>query len=275
MVAPRPPDTLEQTGERPQPLTPDTIPDPPATPRPDDDTSALTPQEAAEYAQCERAIDHYHQSTWMYAKALQVVRDSRYYREEYRTWAEYLEHRCGISESQAHRLIEEWPLAAAIQHELGRPPVQSHVTKLMPVVKAYSVDAGVRLYALLQDKAASQGVRLTAQHVHGVARAVLARAGRAAELEQVESVAAEITSEPLGLESGQQQKPRETQRGDNGGGAIRALSDALAAQRTVWAALSRKTVDQAVEEDPERAGRLLAEIEMQARRTSKRAQYRP
>ncbi|WP_326600437.1 hypothetical protein [Streptomyces sp. NBC_01803] len=76
----------EAVPERPQPLTPDTIPDPPPAPRAADDTSALTAEEAADYAACEKAIDHYSQATWMYGKALQAlqaIRDARYYRQEF------------------------------------------------------------------------------------------------------------------------------------------------------------------------------------------------
>lgn len=53
--------------------------------------------------------------------------------------------------------------------------------------------------------------------------------------------------------------------------AVDALEDALRAQKRVWAALAPAAISQAMQHDPDRTKALLAELERQAVRTTKRA----
>ncbi|MDT0347510.1 hypothetical protein [Streptomyces litchfieldiae] len=267
-----------ETG-RPQPLTPDVIPDPPATPRAETDNSALSPEERADYAACERALDHYSQATWMYGKALQAIRDSRYYREEFGTWVEFLEVRRGISESHAHRFIEEWPLAQALSQTLGKPAVQNHVTHLLPAAKAYGINVALDYYQLMQSRAESQGVRLVGKHVHALVRLLIAQAGRKAEPDQLQETAQAIvqaaeelapapitapadSASPKELEAAPAARPART--------ALHDLEAALDDMRRVMRALRPSAVQQAREEDQERTERIWEDLKAEIRSADQR-----
>ncbi|WP_147472726.1 hypothetical protein [Streptomyces triticirhizae] len=267
-----------ETG-RPQPLTPEVIPDPPAAPRAETDNSALTPEERADYTACERALDHYSQATWMYGKALQAIRDSRYYREEFDTWVEFLEVRRGISESHAHRFIEEWPLAQALSQTLGKPAVQSHVTHLLPAAKTYGINAALDYYQLMQNRAESQGVRLVGKHVHALVRLLIAQAGRKAEPAQLQETAQAIvqaaeelapvpitapadSAPPRELEATPAARPART--------ALQDLEGAVEDMRRVMRALRPSAVQQAREEDPKRTERIWEDLKAEIRSADQR-----
>lgn len=273
-AAPIEPAATTAPATRPQPFTPDLVPDPPMTPRPADDASPLSAEEQAEFAACGRALQHHQRSTWMFGKALQVVRDQRYYREQYGTWTEYLSADVGVSESQAHRLITEWPLAAALDQAAGRPAIQSHVAALAPVASTYGTDAAVTLHHLLTTEAAGRDVRLTAAHVHQAARTVIERAGRRAELPAVQQASEAVAAELPDTDSAPRPSTAASTASSKEDDPVAAVRAALKAQRAVWSALAPAAVEAALAADPAVAKDLDA-LEVQAGRAAKRARHRP
>jgi hypothetical protein len=145
---------------RPQPFTPDLIPEPQVV----EVAGPLSPVERGDLEACERAFANADTGQWMRGKAAQVVRDGHLYREGGRTWPQYCEQVLGASESDVNRWIVEWPLSAAIWAlwHGTRPVPASHVRALLPVAHAFGDEAAADGYVRLVEWAGSRGVRITA-----------------------------------------------------------------------------------------------------------------
>ncbi|AEM89011.1 hypothetical protein [Streptomyces violaceusniger] len=143
---------------RPQPFTPDLIPEPVAV----EATGDLSPDEAEDLRQCERAFANADEAEWMRGKAAHAVRDRRLYRP--RTWPDYCEEVLGESESEVNRMIQEWPIGAMITQiwVTPRPTPASHRRALLPLVDLYGLEATARGYVLLRTWAAENNERVTA-----------------------------------------------------------------------------------------------------------------
>ncbi len=145
---------------RPQPLTPDLIPEPQVV----NATGELSADEQNDLAQCERAFHHAAQAAWMKGKAAHAVRDRRLYREGGRTWPQYCEEEIGESESDVNRQIQEWPLAAAVSaiYPAKKAVPASHVRALLPLTKLADIEHLATSYTNLRVYAAEHGLKVTA-----------------------------------------------------------------------------------------------------------------
>ncbi|MEU8672890.1 hypothetical protein AB0C71_39060 [Streptomyces anulatus] len=166
--------------KRPQPFTPDLLPATDAR----DATGSLSVEELDELDRCERAFANADQAQWMRGLALHAVRDRRLYRDGGRTWIEYCEE-IGLSESEAHRLIQEYPLTRAISQIWETPKIvaASHVRALLPLVPAFGLDSVAQGYAHLRIWAQQNKQKVTAADLTALTeRAALGRAASAEPL---------------------------------------------------------------------------------------------
>ncbi|MEU0074136.1 hypothetical protein ABZ027_32045 [Streptomyces sp. NPDC006332] len=159
---------------RPQPFTPDLIPEPVEVEV--DVEGDLTPQEVDELGHCEAAFANGNRAEWMKWKAAHAVRSRRLHRHGGRTWPDYCQDRFGESESEVNRRIQQWPLLKAITEQQDRPRAipDSHVHRLLPMVKQHGQEVTARAYVALRGWAAERRHRVTADVVDGLVE--LARA---------------------------------------------------------------------------------------------------
>ncbi|MFE9481231.1 hypothetical protein ACFYNM_21820 [Streptomyces spororaveus] len=145
--------------QRPQPFTPDLLPSTDAV----EASGVLSADELDELERCERAFANADQAQWMRGLALHAVRDRRLYRDGGRTWPEYCEE-IGLSESDANRLIQEYPLARAIAQIWVTPKMvpASHVRALLPLESKFGLDGIASGYVRLRSWAQTNGQRVTA-----------------------------------------------------------------------------------------------------------------
>ncbi|WP_274036744.1 hypothetical protein [Streptomyces sp. MMBL 11-1] len=148
---------------RPQPFTQDLLPEPKEIEAEGD----LTPEEVDELGHCEAAFGNANKAEWMKWKAAHAVRSRRLYRQDGRTWPDYCQDRFGDSESEVNRRIQQWPLLKAItdQQSLPRSIPDSHVQRLLPMVKQHGQDLTARAYVALRVWAAERRHRVTAEVV--------------------------------------------------------------------------------------------------------------
>ncbi|WP_198655529.1 hypothetical protein [Streptomyces geranii] len=151
---------------RPQPFTPDLLPEPKEI----DAEGDLTPQEVDDLEHCEAALHHGNRAEWMKWKAAHAIRSRRLYRQDGRTWPIYCEDRFGESESEVNRRIQQWPLLKTITEQQDRPRAipDSHVQLLLPMVEQHGQDVTARAYVALRGWAAERKHRVTAEVVVGL-----------------------------------------------------------------------------------------------------------
>lgn len=147
--------------QRPQPFTPDLIPEPVAL----DATGELTAQELDELQRCERAFANADAARWMAGKAAAALRERKLFRGQGRTWPQYCEEELGQSESDVNRQISRWELAEAVTQiwvtGMGSVP-DSHLDTLLEVTKTHGVAAVAQGYVRLRQWAKGDGIRVTA-----------------------------------------------------------------------------------------------------------------
>lgn len=151
----------------------------------------LSPQEREELAECHRAIDNARAAQWMLGRALEIVRRRRLYRGDgTRTWVQYLaaEHD-GMTEREARRLQEEWPLAKAVQDELGKPAPASHVRAMLDYADSTSNEQAASDYVLLRKAFESGQVRLAAHQITARVTKAIEAAAEEAPQDRREAVA--------------------------------------------------------------------------------------
>ncbi|MFF7234277.1 hypothetical protein [Streptomyces sioyaensis] len=126
----------------------------------------MSAEECDELARAERAFANADRAQWMRGQALHAVRDRRLYREGGRTWVEYCEE-IGLSESDANRMISEYPLARAIAQiwVTPKPIPASHVRALLPLLPRFEAQRIANGYVKLRHWAQTNGQRVTATHL--------------------------------------------------------------------------------------------------------------
>ncbi|MCM2424182.1 hypothetical protein [Streptomyces sp. RKAG293] len=144
---------------RPQPFTADLLPSTEAV----DASGELSAEELDELDRCERALANADQAQWMRGMAIHALRERKLFRENGRTWPEYCEE-IGLSESDANRMILEYPLARAIAQIWATPRMvpASHVRALLPLVPKFDLDGTAQGYVKLRAWAQENGQRVTA-----------------------------------------------------------------------------------------------------------------
>jgi hypothetical protein len=172
-------------------------------------SGALTHEEAHQLGVCERAVENLATATWLAGKALQSIRDRKLYRHTHTNFATYVQERWEISERTAYQMIEEWPLAERLNQLFGRPITASHTRALVQVSDLFGLDAAADLYQQLQARASEEDLRLTATIVSQITKAIIARTGRKAEVDDFREAAHEIvTSKALTLTTAPTQSQR-------------------------------------------------------------------
>lgn len=177
---------------RPQPFTPDLIPEPVEIEAEGD----LTPQELEELEHCEAAYANGNRAEWMRWKAAHATRARRLYRQGGRTWPVYCEDTYGESESEVNRRIQQWPLLKAITEQQARPRAvpDSHVQQLLPMVKQHGEEVTAGAYVALRVWAAERRHRVTAEVVDGLVE--LARAAETPTLTTTTTFQQAIEAQP-------------------------------------------------------------------------------
>ncbi|MEV5348949.1 hypothetical protein [Streptomyces achromogenes] len=160
------PPTAPAEPYRPQPFTPDLLPEP----REIAAEGELTPQEIDELGHCEAAYGNANKAEWMKWKAAHAVRSRRLYRRGGRTWPEYCEYWFGESESEVNRRIQQWPLLKRITELQDRPRLipDSHVQRLLPLVKTHGEELAALAYVEMRKWGADRKIRITAELVGSV-----------------------------------------------------------------------------------------------------------
>ncbi|MET9676396.1 hypothetical protein ABZY68_25375 [Streptomyces sp. NPDC006482] len=154
----------EMKAYRPQPFTPDLIPEPEEL----DARGPMTDEELVELAYCEAAYANADKADWIKWMAAEAVRNRKTHRgpDGTRTWPEYCDAKFGESESEVNRSIQQWRLKRAIVEQqttrMFSTP-SSHVQTLLPIVAAYGgEDEVARNYVAMRTWAAENKVRVTA-----------------------------------------------------------------------------------------------------------------
>lgn len=149
----------------PAPVDLDTVPAP-YLPR---DQAELDDTERAHLASCEGAIVGLQRALAVAGKALATINQARLYRETHATFADYVEDRWGMKVAYAYRLIQAWPIAAAVSTRGDAP--EKHIRALLPAVKRHGLETACAVY----DELGKQAGRVTTSRVREAVRALPAR----------------------------------------------------------------------------------------------------
>ncbi|MGW5216157.1 hypothetical protein ACWEQO_34400 [Streptomyces sp. NPDC004051] len=246
-------------------------------------TAPLNEHERGHLAVCEQALHGFRKSVVVAGKALEVISRGRLYRETHGTFVEYLDDVWAIRKSQAYRMIEAWPVAAAVS------PIgdinEGQARELRPVLQAYGQEAAVALYRQVKELRGDR--RVTAADL-AEARALLPPPTRLARPDQVRDVltvaAAEGRAPRLAppapqvpaQASGEHQADQADQGGvsqdevDEGAEAITTMEAALAQQRQIYDRVGGGVLAAALLYDPGRGEHLRRELRQFANRTAYR-----
>ncbi|MFE0457751.1 hypothetical protein ACFW1A_00640 [Kitasatospora sp. NPDC058965] len=121
-------------------------------------TGALSAKEEADLEACEAGIQNLQNAFWIAGKSLDTIKEAELHREKHSNFADYVQDRWDISESQAHRLVDAWRLGERIA-KLGLKPRESQVREIVPVSKTKGMETAVALY----DAASQEYGRVTAK----------------------------------------------------------------------------------------------------------------
>ncbi|MDV9190951.1 hypothetical protein R6L23_22515 [Streptomyces sp. SR27] len=244
-------------------------------------TAPLDDREREHLAVCERALTGFRKSVIVAGKALEVINRGRLYRETHGTFVEYLDDVWEIRKSQAYRMIEAWPVAAAVS------PIgdinEGQARELQPVFKEYGQEAALAVY---REVKALRGERKVTAADLAEARAALPPPRQLARPDQVRDVltvaAAEgraprlappVAPPPEPVAEEQQAAEEEgvtADQVDAGAEAIATLERAVAQQRQIYDAVPPSVREAALLYDPGRGERLRNELRQYANRTAYR-----
>ncbi|CAL9618563.1 hypothetical protein SUDANB58_05780 (plasmid) [Streptomyces sp. enrichment culture] len=246
-------------------------------------TRPLNDQERGHLAVCEQALHAFRRSVIVAGKALEVINRGRLYRETHGTFVEYLDDVWGIRKSQAYRMIEAWPVAAAVS-PIGDVN-EGQARELVAATKTHDVPTAVALYRGVKELRGDR--KVTAADL-AEARAVLPPSQQLASPDQVRDVlkAAVAAGKVPRLASpppqvpGQAADDRQADEVDQGGvsqdqvdegaEAIATMEAALAQQRQIYDRLGGGVLAAALLYDPGRADYLRRELRQYANRTAYR-----
>lgn len=230
----------------------------------------LDERERADLVTCEQAVAGLQRALAVAGKALATINQARLYRETHPTFEAYVEDRWGMKRAHAYRLIEAWPVAAALS-PIGDTP-ESQVRELLPAVKRHGLDAARAVYEELRE----QGGRVTAARIREAVRVLPARL---AAPEQARDVIRAAVAE------GRLAPPRQKTDDDQDQGEdvvdaelveedtapVAVLASVLTQQQRLYDKLGDGLVVEALTAEPARAEHLLREINRYAKRTAYRA----
>ncbi|MFJ8158888.1 hypothetical protein [Streptomyces sp. NPDC094468] len=144
-------------------LTLDTVPDPDA---PAGEGNVLSEADRRDLELCERAVRTQQEGFWITGKALDAVANRLLYRGTHATFDDLLED-WGVTLADSSRMRRGWRLAARLRQDVTVTRLSvSHVEALLPVAKAYDIEAAATLYAVLRDALP----KVTAREITAVVR---------------------------------------------------------------------------------------------------------
>ncbi|MET8221312.1 hypothetical protein [Streptomyces hirsutus] len=247
-------------------------------------TAPLTEHERGHLAVCEQALHGFRKSVVVAGKALEVISRGRLYRETHGTFVEYLDDVWEIRKSQAYRMIEAWPVAAA-----GSPIGdinEGQARELRPVLQTYGQEAAVALYREVKELRGDR--RVTAADL-AEARAVLPPPTQLARPDQVRDVLTVAAAEgraprlappapQVPAQASGEHQADEAGRGDvgqekemdEGAEAIAVLEAALAQQRQIYDQVGGGVLAAALLYDSGRGEHLRHQLRQYANRTAYR-----
>lgn len=225
-------------------------------------TSDLSDIERSHLEICEQAIGQLQSALTTAGKALATVNSARLYRETHGTFEQYVEERWGMKRSHAYRMIDAWPIAAALS------PIgdinEAQVRELVPVAKRHGMETAVTVYSEVHSR---NGGRVTAAQLHDAVKILPSKVGSP---EEARGIISEASNAGV-ISLGSPRKNKEDQE-DVPRGSVGALYQILERQKKIYDELGGGLADAALLEDPNRAAYLLREIKKYAQRTSHRSQ---
>lgn len=228
-------------------------------------TADLDDAERADLATCEQAVAGLQRALAAAGKALATINAARLYRETHGTFEAYVEERWGMKRANAYRLINAWPVAAALS-PIGDTN-EGQVRELLPAAKRHGLEAAVAVYAELHE----QGGRVTAARIHEAVRALpprLAAPEQARDVLRAAAAAGQLTA-PAPRTAPDDVVDAEIVGED--GDPVGDLAALLARQKRLYDDLGGGLVDRALQADAGRAEELLRETARYAGRTAHRA----
>lgn len=233
----------------------------------------LSAKERGDLELCEQALHGFRKALIVAGKALEVIKRGRLYRETHATFEDYVMEAWGFKRAHAYRLIDGWPVAAAMS------PIgdinEAQARTLLPAWRGHGPDATAVLYREVRElsggkvtaAALEQAVQVLPKRLAAPEQAadvlrVAAAEGRVPLIVPPRVAARAVVDEPAGDEAT-----------DPGVEAMAVLEAALAQQRQIYDRLAG-VVPAALAFDPGRAEVLLAELRQYAKRTGYRAKGR-
>lgn len=222
-------------------------------------TPELNDAERAHLEVCEHAIGQLQGALTTAGKALATVNSARLYRETHSTFEMYVEDRWGMKRSHAYRMIDAWPIAAALS------PIgdinEAQVRELVPVAKRHGVETAVVVYSEVHHR---MGGTVTARRINRAAKALPRTLDGPEQAREV--ICQAMESGKLGLDI-----PTRTARYSGppeyiAASAVALLEEILAQQRLMYDHLGKGLVSEALLAEPARADYLLREIARYSRR---------
>jgi hypothetical protein len=184
--------------------------------KPISDSPTLIGEEQDSLAQCEAAVETLKGAFWAAGKALQIIRDARLYRQDYKTFDDYCWDRWDMNRQNADKLIRTWPIAEALYEKQQRGMTQIGVKKLnqaqvwelLPVAESWDVDAATFVYDKVAETVVQvEGKEVTAQVIQGAVKAAVKVLPRNEDFDR-DAAAEQIVAYVTGLG----RKPEPTQR---------------------------------------------------------------
>ncbi|MGW8702307.1 hypothetical protein ACWGOK_36200 [Streptomyces eurythermus] len=175
--------------------------------KPISDSPTLIGEEQDSLAQCEAAVETLKGAFWAAGKALQIIRDARLYRQDYKTFDEYCWDRWDMNRQNADKLIRTWPIAEALYSKQQRGTTQigvkklnqSQVWELLPVAEPWGVDAATFVYDTVAETVVRvEGKDVTAQVLQGAVKAAVKAVPKGGEFNQ-DAAAEKIIAYVTGL----------------------------------------------------------------------------
>ncbi|MFD8938572.1 hypothetical protein ACFV0R_25535 [Streptomyces sp. NPDC059578] len=236
----------------------------------------LNEQERQDFEACKAGMDNLHNAFWIAGKSLETMKTANLARQEHTNFAEWVWITWEISESQMHRLTDEWRVGEALAN-LGHRPLESHVRMLTELRRQTNDSVGVAVY----DTIARCVPRVTGKIVEEVAKKLLptlpkdidaaAAGNRVRQLLQKPSSGPadakpgadvpDITSLSKDSPNGESQsEPSNAKAETSNAKDIERLTEALAALRQAAKKVSKAATRRVVDNNPEEAVPLVNSI---------------
>lgn len=105
----------------------------------------LSEKEQQDLQSCKAGVDNLRNAFWVAGKSLETLSTAKLHREENPNFASWVWDNWEISESQLHRLMDEWRVGEALAN-LGHKPLESQVRMLTDVRRQTSDKVAITVY---------------------------------------------------------------------------------------------------------------------------------